>query len=455
MRLTHARAFGVHQYFAAMIVGAALAIWPTAAAATPWLFVTDIHLDPVARDPAPSRFGFDANWPLLTSAINEMKRVAPAPPVVIVDGDFLAHNFDYKRAVPTMKAIAARFNAAFPKAQFVIALGNEDSGCGDYEITAQSPFLRGVAQAWEPLVNRGGAAPTFVSSFSRDGFYIAKLPRPHLRAIVIDDVFWSPRYHAGCFGTDADGRILADLRTALHDSSHDRSWVVAHIPPGIDAYSTTHVVHKLAVIPFLDPNPRHAWTQLIDDPHAHVIVALAAHTHKFAYRFDEEAGSAAVPFLLLPSISPIFHNAPAFLTVDVLPDGTIGDAEIHALLDDTWQNIGGTRSLGLSAFTLPQLEALQQRLSSQTALLERFARLYNAGARPEFGAKNWRYYWCAATKFSVAPYDACVGRGEGLSLLTHRGLIVAAGALSIAAVALLVVVLVMRHLRRRRLARRL
>jgi hypothetical protein len=109
-------------------------------------------------------------------------------------GDFVAHIFDPKQAVPTMRALAQEFNHAFPHAQFVLVLGNEDSSCGDYQVSPNSPFLRAVAQAWEPLVNRNGAAPGFAHTFPAYGSYVTRLPSPGLRAIVLDDVFWSPRY---------------------------------------------------------------------------------------------------------------------------------------------------------------------------------------------------------------------------------------------------------------------
>src|SRR5665213_1560483 len=127
---------------------------------------------------------------------------------------------------------------AHPDGHRPLALGNNDSNCGDYGVTPNSPFLRDVARAWAPLVNRHNAAPHFLQTFARDGFYTATLPIRQTRAVVIDDVFWSPRYRSGCGpARDASAAALREPDRALPRSAQ-RSWLFLHIPPGIDAFST-------------------------------------------------------------------------------------------------------------------------------------------------------------------------------------------------------------------------
>jgi sphingomyelin phosphodiesterase acid-like 3 len=426
---------------------------PGSASAAPWLFLSDIHFDPRSRSTVPSYPGEDTNLVLLRASIAEMKRVDPAPPVVVITGDFLAHHFDSSKAIPTMKALAVRFNAAFPQAQFVIALGNEDSACGDYALTLNAPFLPAVAAAWEPLVNRRGAAPAFLRTFSRDGFYTATLPIPHLRAVVIDDVFWSTRYHTPCGGKSAGGQTLSALRAALQHSDDDRHWIVGHIPPGIDAFSTIQLFHRLVVAPFLEPSARQGFLALANDSRSHVTLVLMAHTHKFSYRVDATGGTHAAPIFIIPAVSPIFANAPSFLTVNVRPDGAIADADDHAFLNGRWRDIGGTRTLGLAAVTAPELLALQSRLAASPALRATYARLYNAGARPEIDEKNWRAYWCTTTAFTAGEFDACIGHGAGISLITARGIrVIAVAALGLVALIAVAGALVYRFRRKRKSA---
>ncbi len=107
-----------------------------------------------------------------------MRHADPDPPVVVVTGDLLSHHISKSDATPTAVSIAHLLNAAFPRAQFVLTLGNVDSACGDYALAPDAPFLRSLARAWGPLVNRNGAAPDFQRTFAHDGFYTAALPVP-------------------------------------------------------------------------------------------------------------------------------------------------------------------------------------------------------------------------------------------------------------------------------------
>lgn len=435
---------------------AAMFLVPVQARAAPWLFVTDIHLDPVSRRPTPVPLGKDTNEPLFRSALAAMKRVDPDPPVVFITGDFFAHGFDYRRAASTMNEIARRFGQTFPHAQFVIALGNEDSPCSDYTLTSNAQFLRATAAAWAPLVNRHGEAPDFVRTFSHDGFYTTKLPLRNVRAVVLDDVFWSPRYRPACGPRGGNGPVeeLNDLSRALPPGNGERRWVVLHIPPGIDAFSTTHLAHRLAVVPFLNPAPRAQLMELVGDPRRNVSLVVAAHIHKFAYRVFEAPGRAPLPMLLAPSVSPIFYNNPSFLTVDVAPDGTIRNAEDHAYFKHAWHDLGGLRSLGVRSFTGEELLALQSRLDRDPALRDRYASLYNGGAPPEITEENWPGYACAATAFGVSEYRSCMGE-SGISVFTRRGLaVIGVALLGFLAVVVAVVLGILIVVRRRAGVRR-
>jgi hypothetical protein len=255
--------------------------------------------------------------------------------------------------------------------------------------------------------------------------------------VVVDDVFLSPRY-ASCLRSDREtnqgAAVLAELGRTLRSSS-DRSWLVLHIPPGVDAYSTAHLAHGLAIVPFLVPERRDALLGLIADPRARITLVVAAHTHKFAYRI---AGTAPhpVPMLLVPSVSPIFRNAPAFLVAQVAPDGTLADIRDHAFLHGAWIDLGGYTALGVSRFTAPALRGLNARLAHDPSARRRFALLYESGAPSEIGDGDWPIYRCAATTFTTLAFGRCTGAG-GTKLLTTNGIIAATvgGAIAIVALA--------------------
>ena len=356
---------------------------------------------------------------LWESAVHAMQRADPDPPVVVVNGDLLAHRISRGDSTPTAVGIAQRLNRAFPHAQFILALGNNDSGCGDYALAPGAKFLHAVAAAWGPLINRRGAAPDFMRTFVRDGFYTATLPVAGLHAIVVDDVYWSPRYHAACGKAgNVVNTSFAELESALH-ATPGPVWVLFHIPPGVDTFSTALISKRTVIVPFMTPDLRDRFTADLSDQH--VVLAVAGHTHKFAYRIVDATGSHPVPMLLVPAISPIFGNKPAFLTADVMDDGTLRHVEVTSFKQGRWSDIGGMPSLGVDAFTGPQLVALQARFARDPALRATFERLYGGGGRPEINERNWPIYWCAATAFGTTPFRNCTDAG-GFSFITQRGL---------------------------------
>lgn len=412
------------------IVGAVIFPLP-ARAADPWLFVNDVHFDPTAHNRRPARAGRDTNAALLESALAEMQRLAPHPPVVVMAGDFLAHHFKRANSGPTMIALARRFDRAFPRAQFVIALGNEDSDCGDYAVTPNSAFLRTVATAWAPLVNRNRAAPDFTRTFPRDGFYTAKLPIAGVWAVIVDDTFWSAVYHDSCaLRTNPTPASFAELDRALQPGGDERRWLVMHIPPGIDASSTDYLVHHLAIVPFLRPAPRDRLLEVVGDPARHVEVVITGHVHRFSYRIIPRRDGGAVPLLVSPAVSPIYGNSPSFLTVEVGTNGVITNLEEHSYYDRSWHDVGGLGTLGASEFSGAALVNLQRRLERDPALRQTFATLY-MGAAPYRASdtRYWRSYWCASTEFTSTSFRDCLDEG-GFRFLTRRGVVVALIALS-------------------------
>ena len=392
---------------------------------SPWLVVSDIHYTPFDRDRSPSPYGEDTNDALLSSFLAEVRKVDPNPPVVVIAGDFLAHHFRLDAAASTMTALAKRFDAAFPHAQFVIALGNNDSACGDYLAPVGGPFLAATAKAWAPLVNRRGAAPDFAARFARDGGYAARLPLPGLRIVVANDVFESLRYGASCAQSqNGAAQTLARFRSDLRAAGpRDRNWVLFHIPPGIDAFST-NLTHHLAVVPFLRPNARESLDAAIGDAGDRVVLAIAGHTHKFAYRILSGAGRIPVPMLLVPSISPIFYNGPSFLELTIANDGTVSRVVETSYFAGSWQVAGDLGKLGVRRFSALELASLQARLAHDSALRTAFSHLYSGGGPPEINEGNWRSYWCAAANFSASAFKACTGQG-GVSVFTSRALKIA------------------------------
>jgi hypothetical protein len=297
----------------------ALALYCLGAAAPnrQWVLASDIHLDPVAAGSVPASYGKDANQALLTSAIDEMRRAAPNPEVVVLNGDFLAHHF-HGDAVGTMRAIARQFDRAFPHARFLISLGNNDDPCGDYRVTENSPYLRDIAPIWAPLVDRDGASPDFAHTFSQGGYYIAKLPEDDEEAVVLNSVYWSANYRDACGPArqTPDKDEFAWLSATLSDAPpQQKNIVFMHVPLGVDAFSTAFV-HGATQIRFFNDADGEALRLLLRGAGNHVTEVIAGHTHR-----AEARTLGTIPMIILGAISPIYRTDPTFVVETVGPTG--------------------------------------------------------------------------------------------------------------------------------------
>jgi sphingomyelin phosphodiesterase acid-like 3 len=428
-----------------------------------WLVVSDIHLDSFDRSPLPSSYGRDANTALFKSALDQMKRSVPNPAVVLLPGDFLMHDFAWhvrrhraagtpdEAGIAAMREIASAFGRAFPRAQFAITLGNNDAPCGDYRSANGTPYLAAVGRIWEPLVNRNHAAPSFLATFVRGGYYTAALPIRGLHLIVLNTIPFSSEYAGNC-GGDAEhaaANQLGWLQSVLRATpARSSNVVMMHIPPGFDAFSTEYT-HGFVAWRFLRPTYDRPLVTMLAASADHVAYALAGHAHRFDFRLAGE-----VPIVIFGSISPIYSNDPAFYAMRVSAGGQLRDI-LFFTFDETaraWQPPRSfDRTWGTGRIDAGSLAQLHARLAVNPAMRRQWDA--QADGWPADGivrrgtwGRWWRVSWCAQ-RLPIPNFDRCAGierRVRALQLaLIAAGVIAVAGTLSI--IALL--------LTRRRLAR--
>ncbi|GIH17144.1 hypothetical protein Raf01_53160 [Rugosimonospora africana] len=414
---------------------------------TAWLALSDVHFDPFAgldtatvdklatvppqqwgsiltQGPAqPSAYGKDTNYALLSSSLASMGSTVAKPPAVLISGDFLSHAFkdDYHAlatdksqqgyeafADKTIAFLADEFDATFPKSQFIVALGNNDTTCGDYELTPHSQFLKNFAEAWEPLVNRGGRAPGFAKDFPQLGSYEARTPTGG-HAVVVNDIYWSPNYRNSCGvpGEDPAAEELQWLTTTARQLPEDgRSWLVGHIPFGIDVFST---LSGGSPVGLLDAGNQ---AQLLSVLRGKAWgLTVFGHLHMSTYRLA--IGQRPAPAMVVPSISPYFSNNPAYYVLRVTPRQTVVDYTAHALnlhaSSPVWSlEYSFDQTYGLSEFDATSLAQLQIELNQNTELRNDYIRFYNSGSGiGGITAATFRAYWCGAVALTAAEYSDC------------------------------------------------
>ncbi len=429
-----------------------------------WLVVSDIHFDPFA-DPAlverlisapasawpalfaaqakrrPSGYTHDTNAALLASALAKMRRVTSDPGVIIVPGDFLSHEFDrrfrgtarhrdratysatYRAFVlKTMDYVAGELHRAFPRAQILPAIGNNDGFCGDYNSTPNDAFLAHIARTWAPLVNVAGRAPNFIRTFSEGGYYEARLPPREMRVVVPNSVFWSTRYRDRCDVMNArpgDAELDWLAKTLGRHAAGERTWLMTHIPPGVDTFKTT--LRFGVPSPLYESRAQVRFLGAVNDKRAAVRAMIAGHLHGTWFRQSAAGSSDDVAILIAPSLSPIFGNDPSFLELQVSPQtAQIADFRAYSLGGllgaygpaPIWHEAyDADAAYGMRDITATSLADLHRREANTPSLrraLERNA-VSNGIARlvTEF---DWRSSWCAETGLTRDAFVACRSR---------------------------------------------
>jgi sphingomyelin phosphodiesterase acid-like 3 len=289
--------------------------------------------------------GVDTSYALYESSLRAIRTDAAGAKFAVVSGDLISHSFSCKYATMfpraradeyrtfVMKTIAfveAQLRASLPHVPVFAALGNNDSDCGDYDLDAKSEFLEAAGReltADVPAAERKEAQRTFAAA----GYYSVTLPAPmeHTKMLVLDDLFMSRKY-ATCGGkTDATpaAEQIAWMKQQLDAarSRHEKAWVMSHIPPGVDPYSTaekgTDICKGNAPTMFLSSE---ALPEAMAGYGDVVRLAVFGHTHMDEVRLlepvdGEGMAERGVAVKLVASISPIDGNNPSFTLASINP----------------------------------------------------------------------------------------------------------------------------------------
>lgn len=463
----------------------------------PALFLSDIHLDPF-HDPAkvaqlnaapatqwpailaapdsptqpadaaalqaacPTR-GIDTPAILWQSSLKAIRANTSAsagthPSFVTISGDLLAHSFDckYKTLVPagthtsylaftekTIRYVVSSLRATLPGVPVYIALGNNDSGCGDYQLDPHNDDFLAliapiVAEALAPaLPSSGPAHDAVLRDFAAGGYFSAPLSAiPNTRILILDDVYSSARY-ATCAKLPDPAPAAAqlawlDAQLADARSRHQSVWVLSHIPPGVDLYNTalrqTDVCAQGQPVMFLGSDKL---AQTLAAYPATVRLALFGHTHADEMRLllPEPAPPSStasqplgVPLKITASITPVNGNNPSFTLAQIDPatatltDYTVIVASNQTGIATTWsKEYTYSFTFHEPSFSAASLAGLIGNFdadpSAATAPSQAYLHNYFpgiVGARAALLTLAWRQYACSMDHDSAQTFAACV-----------------------------------------------
>jgi sphingomyelin phosphodiesterase acid-like 3 len=293
--------------------------------------------------------GTDTQYALWASSLAAMRARAADASFITISGDVIAHAFSckYKTLFPnaseddyrgfvakTIAYVLSDLRSSFPGIPVYAALGNNDSGCGDYRLDPSSAFLASISDTITegfPAAERGSAK----KSLATGGFYSVSLPFKHTQLLVLDDLFMSRKYRT-CADNEDSAPAAAQL-TWLREEllkarrAHEKVWVMGHIPPGIDPHATavkmTNVCGGKVPEMFLSSDRLADTLAEFGDI---IQLGIFAHTHMDEVRLlKPESNSASsvsrqdVAIKMISSISPIDGNRPSFTVAVVDPSTAI------------------------------------------------------------------------------------------------------------------------------------
>ena len=415
------------------------------------LLLADIHFDPLAKpavvprliredvsqwpailaDPSSpnqetfSPLGQDTNYRLFQSTVSAAASQRPFDFVVLI-GDYLRHKF--KDAFVQAGGLPADFPAFATKtAVFVlntiqsatsvpvyVAVGNNDTTCDDYGLDANGPLLRGLADSANIFVNQPKAA----ESFRLAGYY--SLPHPavaHDQIVVLNSVLWSRKaFICGSTSTDLGDAEMnwLEVQLATAQASDNKVILVMHVPPGVDTFYTSQGGEGKPPVEFWREAYLTRFTDLMRRYADIVQIVLAAHIHRDDFRILSGSGpQAAISIRIIPSVSPIYKNNPAFAVLrDDPSSGEIYGTETY-FLDLTrkrekavWASEYRFPNVyGYDRITPGNLQAVATKIRDSATIRQLYASYYSTSAPLEINSANWPYFACAQTELTAADYS--------------------------------------------------
>jgi hypothetical protein len=440
-----------------------------------FLWISDIHFNPMSdpslvrelqnTDPAKwesvlertspdgySQYKSDTNWWLLRSALEQFPKTLPHPAFVVLTGDLLAHDFPgmyrdstrdenqqhYREFVlKTMQFLALELQHKFPQAKIFITPGNNDNDCGNYSVQAGGTFLHDTESVARMLA---GAEGEFTNTWTALGSF--NVPHPTVKAtrmLSLNSIFWSQKYVAlssreGCKPVQSTApedlmQWLAE-QLAAAAQANQKVWLMFHIPPGIDGYSTAMNREKLeaaststdscaeSIVPMWTPHWTEQFDGLLGKYHATVTAVLAAHTHSDDFRLFAAAEGEHPYLVMAPAISPVYEQNPSFRVATYSKDGVLSDQTTYYLtnLPEASKKKKGlwkkeytfTKQWKAQKLDAESLSRLYDNVVANPAVREEWLNLYAVSGPALQGEKPIvKALYCAVEGLSVESYRQC------------------------------------------------
>jgi sphingomyelin phosphodiesterase acid-like 3 len=396
-----------------------------------------LHAAPIAEWPAilkaesPPAFatwGHDANYSLFQSSLQSSVGLQPGYDFVVLLGDILSHDFLQQAemalgseaaakefAVETSLFVARQVQRRFEATPVVPSIGNNDNDCADYATEPRGHYLRRLAAAWDILATDAAARRDFI----RLGSYSIRNPAAAKhRLVTLNTVFLSGSYVDTCRPDDPDPGIatLDWLETELADAAAagDRVTLLMHVPPGFDGFASASA-GACSAVPLWKENYDLRFREIVGRFEGVLLTGFAGHLHMDEFRVSgDEPETAATPIHVVPAISPIFGNNPAYTVV--LYNRASGRTTNYAVEfvqlnapkpQPAWRPEYKWNSYGVGALNAPHLAELAGMIAAGGPVAQSFRAHFQANSRWPISDTLWQSYVCALTEETAAGFSAC------------------------------------------------
>ncbi len=422
--------------------------------------VTDIHFDPFydpslakelamspyrrwdaifskIKEKTPSAYNTETNPFLFQKILSAMKRKSNGISAVVFAGDILAHNFndmitkyihansDYERndfIHKTIGYVSMKLNKTFPNVPIYFSLGNNDAYNGDYKLADDGEFLHAnVDLFFENFIKKPKSRTEFYSTFPVHGYYSVPFPAVHHgRFIGLNTIFFSTRYTAIAGGPPGKTELdWLEKELAKAKQAEEKVWLLLHIPPGVNVYSTQRdsTQQRMNVSLFWQTDYNQRYLELIRKYGDVIVSSFAGHTHmddfRLIYGADKE-NKRAVDFIhISASVSPVFGNNPAFQVIRFNPrSGTPTDTVTY------YMDLSKSPSAFKQEYTyvetynttpdLTGLQTLYPTLSEDPNNRNSYIEFYPVRSKKSDISDVWQWYWCGIGNLTSTAYiTAC------------------------------------------------
>jgi len=378
-------------------------------------------------------YSADTYYELFISGLKAMQAQNPHPDMIIINGDFLSHEFgsayvntthDFSQDSlkpfinNTISFVFMMLEKHFPNTPVLPVLGNNDDYCGDYHIQPNGDFLSFFGKQVQPLLD-DMVQYDFMNTFSKGGYYKVSMPWDSTNVfIALNTIFYSNSY-SNCNASDTSNpgwEEMAWLEKTLARCAArgQKVWLSYHIPPGMDIYKSSKMPCGTGAEGMWRQDYNDAFIALVNKYRRTIKGNFAGHTHMDEFRLFSDSNGTTSYIHITPAISPLFGNNPAFVEVTWKPDRmrllnsvTYRFGGLEPGGSDTWKaeyNYGQT--YGIKSITTKNLTKLWTKMGTDPSYQTDYSKYYFVN-NPGKHITPWRSFWCGARYLTLAEFTDC------------------------------------------------